>query len=225
MSRVRKKKNTGVIIFCILLTIALILAGCIAVVLFFKNTDPDKYNAIMDELRGVEQTESQEIIIETEAPIASEQTDSVIESQPDDEEVSFTITNEFRDMIGEIDTGKAQVKQNDDGTVTITMKKADHTDMLNGVAEHIEKTISDSIISGEFANVTAITHNDDFTDIQIMTENAGDYGELSAYNITIDICLLSRLYQQLQGRENQVVNMRFVAPDGTEYLSQHYPSE
>lgn len=61
---------------------------------------------------------------------------------------------------------------NSDGSVTYVMTKAQHEEMLVGIRESIDKSLSEMIGSSDYPNITNVKHNDNYTSFTITTKNA-----------------------------------------------------
>jgi len=92
--------------------------------------------------------------------------------------VDITIPASFLSMGGEEFTqakvdetvaseGYLSGKLNNDGSVSYTMTKLKHAEMLDGVKSSFDESIQDSL--AEYPNVTAVTRNANFTEIRIET--------------------------------------------------------
>ena len=52
---------------------------------------------------------------------------------------------------------------NSDGSVTYVMTKAQHEEMLVGIRESIDKSLSEMVESSDYPNITNVEHNDNYT--------------------------------------------------------------
>ena len=66
-------------------------------------------------------------------------------------------------------SGYVSATLNDDGSVTYVMTKAAHNEMMNGIRETIQQSLSEMVGSEEFPSFTKVEANDDFTQFTIET--------------------------------------------------------
>jgi len=80
--------------------------------------------------------------------------------------------------------GFSSAKVNDDGSITVTMTKAKHTEMLDEMATSLDTTFAEFVNGEDTAYIKEITHNDDFTTVTMKVdkaayENAFDFTPLA----------------------------------------------
>lgn len=80
--------------------------------------------------------------------------------------------------------GFLSAKVNEDGSITVTMTKAKHTEMLDEMATSLDTTFAEFVNGEDTAYIKEITHNDDFTTVTMKVdkaayENAFDFTPLA----------------------------------------------
>jgi len=88
---------------------------------------------------------------------------------------------------------------NEDGSITITVSKARHKEMLEEYAAQLNKTFNEMIGGEDTPYITGITSNSDFTSIIIDVNRVGYESafDFSAFTIGID----SMFYQSIAGMD------------------------
>ena len=67
------------------------------------------------------------------------------------------------------ENGYKSATLNSDGSVTYVMTKAQHEEMLAGIRESLDQSLSEMIGSSDYPNITNVEHNDDYTSFTITT--------------------------------------------------------
>ena len=62
-------------------------------------------------------------------------------------------------------------KLNSDGSVTFVMSDDQYEDLLAGVKKNVDDSLDEMVGSEEYPEITAITHNDDYTVFMVTTKN------------------------------------------------------
>lgn len=68
--------------------------------------------------------------------------------------------------------GFTSAKVNEDGSVTVTMSKAKHKEMLDEMAASLDTSFAEYINSEDTPYIKEITHNDDFTAVTMKVDRA-----------------------------------------------------
>lgn len=100
---------------------------------------------------------------------------------------------------------------NEDGSVTYKMTKAQHKLMLQSLSDGIDTTIQELINSDQYT-ITAVTHNDDFTqfDITVSGTEVGLYDTFSA----LSFYMYGGMYGIFSGKQADKVVVNFYDPSG-----------
>lgn len=80
--------------------------------------------------------------------------------------------------------GFLSAKVNEDGSITVTMTKAKHKELLDEMAKSLDTTFAEFVNGKDTAYIKEITHNDDFTTVTMKVdkaayENAFDFTPLA----------------------------------------------
>lgn len=80
--------------------------------------------------------------------------------------------------------GFSSAKVNEDGSITVTMSKAKHKELLDEMATSLDTTFAEFVNGEDTAYIKEITHNDDFTTVTMKVdkaayENAFDFTPLA----------------------------------------------
>ncbi len=150
---------------------------------------------------------------------AAEQVPETAETAVEDgdlEPVSFTVPSEYLDehkTQADYDAeaeeyGFASATLNADGSVTYAMTKGQHREMLERLAEELDKALSDMTASGEYPNFVSITHNEDFTEFKVVSRASQlNENELSA---SWAITHFSELYGAFAGGAEENCHIDYV---------------
>lgn len=117
--------------------------------------------------------------------------------------------------------GFKSAKVNEDGSVTITMTKAKHRELLEEMANTLDTNFKDFVNGESTPYIKDITHNDDFTAVTMKVdkaayENAFDFTPLA-------IAMSVAMYQAFTETEYHVEISIVDAATGTEINSITYP--
>lgn len=106
---------------------------------------------------------------------------------------------------------------NSDGSVTYVMTKAQHEEMLVGIRESIDKSLSEMIGSSDYPNITNVEHNDNYTSFTITTKNAEP--DMSESFSVMALYMYGGMYGIFSGEEVDNVNVDFKNADSGEIIS------
>ena len=67
--------------------------------------------------------------------------------------------------------GFKSVTLGDDGSITIVMSKAQHKKTMEELNKTIDEALQEMIGSEDYPNITAVEHNDNYTEIKVTTES------------------------------------------------------
>ncbi len=68
--------------------------------------------------------------------------------------------------------GFSSAKVNEDGSITVTMSKAKHKELLDEMATSLDTTFAEFVNGEDTAYIKEITHNDDFTAVTMKVDKA-----------------------------------------------------
>ena len=106
---------------------------------------------------------------------------------------------------------------NSDGSVTFVMTKEQHKEMLSGIKETIDKSLTDMIGSKDYPNITNVEANDDYTKFTITTKNAEP--DLAESFAVMALYMYGGMYGIFAGEKVDNVQVDFVNADSGEIIS------
>lgn len=106
-----------------------------------------------------------------------------------------------------------EVKVNDDGSVSITMTRAQYNEFMGEMEKSIEGSLKEMIDGGDFA-FTSVDHDKKF-EIFTVTLSTNEIGFAESFSV-MGFALLGGIYQLFDGNQNPNVKVKFVGADGTE---------
>ena len=106
---------------------------------------------------------------------------------------------------------------NSDGSVTYVMTKAQHEEMLVGIRESIDKSLSEMIGSSDYPNITNVEHNDNYTSFTITTKNAEP--DMSESFSVMALYMYGGMYGIFSGEEVDNVHVDSKNADSGEIIS------
>lgn len=118
---------------------------------------------------------------------------------------------------GKVHTGTL----NDDGSVTYTMSKAQHTALLESIAAELRSTLDDMIGSADYPNLTAIEANDDFTDFTVYTTTQPGAVGLSDEMSVLIYYTCGKMYGIVSGQEPDNIHVDILNAESGELVSSH----
>ena len=65
------------------------------------------------------------------------------------------------------ESGITEVVINEDGSVTYTMSKSKHKEMMKGMGDSVVSTIDEIVNSGNYTSIKEISYNEDFTEFNV----------------------------------------------------------
>ena len=114
------------------------------------------------------------------------------------------------------ENGYKSATLNSDGSVTYVMTKAQHEEMLEGIRESLDQSLSEMIGSSDYPNITNVEHNDDYTSFTITTKNAEP--DLSESFSVMAIYMYGGMYGIFSGEEVDNVHVDFKNADTGEII-------
>lgn len=115
---------------------------------------------------------------------------------------------------------------NDDGSVTVTMNKAEYEALLATLRESVTASIA-TIAEGKLTSIKEITYNDELTEFKVTVDRKSFEGEGNLDTLKLlAIYRSSALYQVFNGnKEPAVVFNIFDAATGEQFLTLNYPAD
>lgn len=116
-----------------------------------------------------------------------------------------------------------QAVLNDDGSVTYTMTKAQHSQMMESLAESINESMASIIGSEEYPNISGISANDDFTAFTVTTTST-DIGSSDGLAV-MGLYMYSGLYHIFNGTSVDNIHVDYINADSGEIIGSADSSE
>lgn len=107
------------------------------------------------------------------------------------------------------DSGYKSATLNDDGSVTYVMTKAQHQEMMQGIRESIDNSLSEMVGSEDCPSIVKIEANSDYTQYTV-TLNTEEVG-LSEGFVALAFYVYSGMYHVFNGTEPGDVNVKYVS--------------
>lgn len=95
---------------------------------------------------------------------------------------------------------KADVTQNEDGSLSVKMSKKEHKEMMSEIKEDFMETITNIIDDKEFASIHNITYNNDFTEINMVVDQEQFENSFDGF-VTLNLGISSLFYQAFKGKD------------------------
>lgn len=105
---------------------------------------------------------------------------------------------------------------NDDGSVTYTMTKKQHKEMMKELEESFNKTLSEMVASEDYPNITDIKTNSNYTEFIITTKsNELDLAESLS---TLAFYMYGGMYNMFNGTPVDNVHIEFINADSGDII-------
>lgn len=155
----KKKSHIGIIIVGIILALAIVILIAALSLLRSKPADSpasDDSNPLSSELDTLGDVDVDRNLFDVTVTLPAEYAEGM--------------TQEELDEAAEAEGYHAVL--NDDGSITYTMTKAQHAEMMAGLSESIDEAMASMVGSEEYPDITSVTANDDYTEFTITTTNS-----------------------------------------------------
>ena len=209
------------------IAVTLTLAICLSVFTGCKKKETDSKPAIDNNVPAeIESTESH--VQEEEQTVDDDLSQLEAIGDVDVDKGIFDVTITLpKDIIG--DTTQEELDQsvkekgfksatlNSDGSATYVMTKAQHKEMLAGIRESIDNSISEMIGSSDCPNITNVEANDNYTSFTITTKNKEP--DLSESYAVLVLYVYGRMYGIFEGEDVDNVHVDYVNADSGEIIS------
>ena len=104
--------------------------------------------------------------------------------------------------------GFKSVTLGDDGSVSLVMSKSQHKKMMDGLNKTIDEALQEMVGSEDYPNITAVEHNDNFTDIKVTTKS--EELSLNESFSTLSLYLFGGMYNAFNGTPVDNIHIDFV---------------
>ena len=103
------------------------------------------------------------------------------------------------------ENGYEKAVKNEDGSVTVTMTKKKHEELLESTKTEIEKSYQEMVQSTEYPFVTDISHSDSFDTVTVKVDKAAyEQNKLISAMLPLTVAVQPALYQIFDGKEAHV---------------------
>ena len=199
----KKKSHIGIIIVGIILALAIVILIAALSLLRSKPADSpasDDSDPLSSELDTLGDVDVDRNLFDVTVTIPAEYAEGM--------------TQEELDEAAEAEGYRAVL--NDDGSITYTMTKAQHAEMMAGLAESIDEAMASMVGSEEYPDITSVTANDDYTEFTITTTNSEvslteGFGSLALFTY-------SGLYHIFDGTPVDNIHIDYVNADTGEII-------
>lgn len=162
---------------------------------------------------------------------AAANTTPVIEADRNLLTVDITVPAEFVEEGTTQDTLDADAAQagyisatlNADGSVTYTMTKAVHKEMMGGIRESLHTALDEMVGSEEYPTFTKITHNDDFTEFTVEI-SASELGLMESFSI-LAFYMYGGMYHAFNGTQVDDISVTFVNADTGDVIEEAHSKD
>ncbi len=147
------------------------------------------------------------------APVAEEERDVTVTLPKSFLDAMEMTPEEFMEMLRSDNDDIGEMKENRDGSVTITMKEEDHDKMMEEMGETIDEQIQEIVDDTQtWDNITAVEANDDYTQFDVTLEN-GTVGLAEPFSLIL-FYMMGEMYQTLDGNSGAEVKVNFIDKNG-----------
>ena len=120
-------------------------------------------------------------------------------------------------------SGYISATLNDDGSVTYVMTKAAHNEMMNGIRDTLQQSLSEMVGSEEFPSFTKVEANDDFTQFTIETTST-ELGLVESFSV-LGFYMFGGMYHAFNGTQVDDIAVTFVNADTGETVGEAHSSD
>ena len=106
------------------------------------------------------------------------------------------------------DRGFKSITLNDDGSATYIMTKAQHKEMMDGIKQSIDESLSEMVGSEDYPSIVSIETNDDYTEYKIVV-NTEDVGLTESF-LMMGFYIFSGMYHVFNGTEPGNINVQYI---------------
>jgi len=141
---------------------------------------------------------------------------SFFEGSTEEEIIAEAKENDFKEAV-----------VNEDGSVTYTMSKSKHEELMKEMKESVVSTIDDIINSGDYTSIKEISYNKDFTEFDVKV-NRQQYEEGFDGFAILGLVMSSAYYGAFDGKSEEELQIVFNMIDestGETYDTTIYPDD
>lgn len=120
-------------------------------------------------------------------------------------------------------SGYISATLNDDGSVTYVMTKAAHNEMMNGIRDTLQQSLSEMVGSEEFPSFTKVEANDDFTQFTIETTST-ELGLVESFSV-LGFYMFGGMYHAFNGTQVDDIAVTFINADTGETVGEAHSSD
>lgn len=106
------------------------------------------------------------------------------------------------------DSGFKSITLNDDGSATYVMTKAQHKEMMDGIKQSIDDSLSEMVGSEEYPSIVSIEANNDYTEYKIVV-NTEEVGLAEGF-LVMGLYIFSGMYHVFNGTEPGNINIKYI---------------
>lgn len=154
----------------------------------------------------------------TELPTTEATTDPTTAEAPTDATVSFRLTPDMAELVGEGGT------PTDDGLVEYTMDATKHAELLQQLDAQFTEADATIVTDQKYSYVTGIRHDPGFADYYVDISDPEPFMNSMAVMVVVDLRMHAGLYQNVAGVPYSV-DIHFLDPAGEEFHTTHYPQD
>lgn len=154
----------------------------------------------------------------TEPPTTQAPTEPTTTEAPTDATVSFRLTPDMAELVGEGGT------PTDDGLVEYTMDATKHAELLQQLDAQFTEADATIVTDQKYSYVTGIRHDPGFADYYVDISDPEPFMNSMAVMVVVDLRMHAGLYQNVAGVPYSV-DIHFLDPAGEEFHLTHYPQD
>lgn len=154
----------------------------------------------------------------TEPPTTQAPTEPTTTEAPTDATVSFRLTPDMAELVGEGGT------PTDDGLVEYTMDATKHAELLQQLDAQFTEADATIVTDQKYSYVTGIRHDPGFADYYVDISDPEPFMNSMAVMVVVDLRMHAGLYQNVAGVPYSV-DIHFLDPAGEEFHTTHYPQD
>ena len=114
----------------------------------------------------------------------------------------FADSTEEEIIAGAKESGVTEAVVNEDGSVTYTMSKSKHKEMMKELGDSVVSTIDDIVNSGDYTSIKEISYNKDFTEFDVKV-NRQQYEEGFDGFAIVGLVIVSTYYSAFEGKSGE----------------------
>ena len=139
----------------------------------------------------------------------------------------FADSTEEEIIAGAKESGITEAVVNEDGSVTYTMSKSKHKEMMKEMKESVVSTIDEVVNSGDYTSIKDISYNKSFTEFDVKVNRQQYEGSFDGFAI-LGLVMSSAYYNAFDGKSGEDLQIVFNMIDettGETYDTAVYPDD